>query len=50
MDAVFQTKELPACIANLDAGLANVDAKCLTNFGKCRVMRHDLNYARFDAE
>ena len=34
LDAVFQTKELPACITNLDAGLANVDAKCLTHLEK----------------
>ena len=50
LDAMFQAKTLPTCITNLDASLANVDAKCLTHFGKCRVMRHDLNYARFDTK
>jgi hypothetical protein len=31
LNAVLQTKKLPACIADLDAGLADVDAKSLTH-------------------
>jgi hypothetical protein len=30
LDAKFQTIQLPACIANLDTGLANMDGNTLT--------------------
>jgi len=32
LDTMLQAEEFPACVADLHACLANVDAKCLTHF------------------
>ena len=49
LDPMFQTVQFPACIANLDASLANVDGDALTLIGKAEkgnIIRSVHKYAR----